>query len=85
LIPLHAGGMPHIIGKLLTKETLLQTSPQSEVCTQNYGTLKSRVSQFWEFRDSHLGVPVQNDYLDAGLVAKHRVYYKGESGGFPQV
>jgi hypothetical protein len=23
--------------------------------------------------------------LDVGLVEKHRVYYKGEGGGFPQV
>ncbi len=30
----------------------------------------------WEFWDSHLRV---------GLMAKHIVYYKGESGGFPQV
>jgi hypothetical protein len=24
-------------------------------------------------------------HLDVGLVKRHRVYYKGESGGFPQV
>jgi hypothetical protein len=24
-------------------------------------------------------------HLGAGLVAMHKVYYKGESGGFPQV
>jgi hypothetical protein len=24
-------------------------------------------------------------HLDVGLMEKHRVYYKGESGGFPQV
>ncbi len=24
-------------------------------------------------------------HLDVGLVERHRVYYKGESGGFPQV
>jgi hypothetical protein len=24
-------------------------------------------------------------HLDVGLVEKHRVYYKGEGGGFPQV
>jgi hypothetical protein len=24
-------------------------------------------------------------HLDAGPVASHRVYYKGESGGFPQI
>jgi hypothetical protein len=24
-------------------------------------------------------------HLDAGLMASHRIYYKGEGGGFPQV
>ncbi len=41
--------------------TVLQTSSQSEVCTQSYGPPKSWKSQLWEFQDSHLGVPGQND------------------------
>jgi len=39
------------------------------------------------FQDSHAGVPGvpgQNGHLDATLTASHRVYYKGEGGGFPQ-
>jgi len=32
-----------------------------------------------------LGNPGTKSYLDAGLVERHRVYYKGEGGGFPQV
>jgi len=36
------------------------------------------------FRDSHAGVSGQNGHLDATPVASHRVYYKGEGGGFPQ-
>jgi hypothetical protein len=31
-----------------------------EVCKESYGPSKSRQSQVWEFRDSHLGVPRQN-------------------------
>jgi hypothetical protein len=58
---LHAGSMQHIVGKILTKATtLFQTSSQLKVWTQSYGALKSRESQLWEFRDSHLGVPKQN-------------------------
>jgi hypothetical protein len=53
--------MQHIVGKLSTRATtLLQNSSQSKVCTQNYGPPKSRKSQLWKFRDSHLGVPGQN-------------------------
>jgi hypothetical protein len=32
-----------------------------KVCTQSYGPPKSWESKFWEFWDSHLGVPGQND------------------------
>jgi hypothetical protein len=31
------------------------------------------------------GSPGTKCHLDAGLVARHKVYYKGEGGGFPQV
>jgi hypothetical protein len=62
LIFLRASGMPHIIEKVLTRATtLLQTSSQSEICTQSYGPSKSQKSQLWEFQDSRLGVPGQND------------------------
>ncbi len=29
--------------------------------------------------------PMTKCHLDVGLVKKHRIYYKGEGGGFPQV
>jgi len=32
-----------------------------------------------------LGSPKTKNHLDVGLVERHRVYYKGEGGGFPQV
>jgi hypothetical protein len=31
------------------------------------------------------GVPGEKSHLDAGPVESHRIYYKGEGGGFPQV
>jgi len=34
---------------------------------------------------SPLGSPGTKSHLDVGLVERHRVYYKGEGGGFPQV
>jgi hypothetical protein len=34
---------------------------------------------------SPAGVPGEKSHLDAGPVERHRVYYKGEGGGFPQV
>ncbi len=36
-----------------------------------------------------LGLPLQSlgtkCHLDVGLVERHKIYYKGEGGGFPQV
>ncbi len=32
-----------------------------------------------------LGSPETKSHLDVGLMERHRVYYKGEGGGFPQV
>jgi hypothetical protein len=37
------------------------------------------------FRNSHLGVSGEKNYLNVGSVASHKVYYKREGGGFPQV
>jgi hypothetical protein len=57
-IYLAAGGVPHIVGKLLTRATtLLWTTSQSEVCSQSYGAPKLRKSHLARFRDSHSGVP----------------------------
>ncbi len=84
LIYLSAEGVPHTVGKLSTTViTLIYTISQSEVCSQSYEAPKSHESQLGRFWDSHLGVPRQKVHLDVGLVDKHRVYYKGEGGGFP--
>ncbi len=62
LTSLHVGGVKHTVGKFSTRlTTLLETSLQSEVCTKSYGAPKSQEYQFWEFWNSHLGVPRQND------------------------
>ncbi len=34
------------------------------------------------FQDCHSRVPGEKSHLDVGSVANHRVYYKGEGGGF---
>jgi len=32
-----------------------------------------------------LGSPGTKSHLDVGLVERHKVHYKGDGGGFPQV
>jgi len=74
------------LGKLSMKATtLLETTSRSEVCSQSYGVSKLRESQLARFRDSHSGVPGEKSHLDVSSMASHKVYYKGEGGGFPQV
>ncbi len=83
---LAAEGRQHTIGKISTKTTtLLQTAFQSEVCAQSYCTPKSRESQLGRFLGLPLGSPGTKSHLDVGSTASHRVYYKGEGGGFPQI
>jgi hypothetical protein len=80
------GGVRHTVGKLLMRATTLhQTASQSEVYSQSYGVPKSQESHLARFWDSHSGVSGEKSHLDVGSVASHRVYYKGEGGGFPQV
>jgi hypothetical protein len=79
-------GMQHIVGKLLTRvTTFLQTTSWFKVCSQSYGDPKSQESHSVRFHDSYLGIPGEKSHLDVGSMASHKVYYKGEGGGFPQV
>jgi hypothetical protein len=39
----------------------------------------------WKVLGLPLGSPGTKCHLDVALMKKHRVYYKGEGGGFPQV
>jgi hypothetical protein len=75
--------MSHIVRKILMRNTtLLQTSPQSKVCTRSYGCSKCHESQFWEFRDSQLWIKW---HLDVAPMTNHKEYYKGEGDGFLQI
>jgi hypothetical protein len=79
-------GVRHTVEKLLTRAiTLLQIASQFEVCSQSYGAPKLRESHLARFRNSHSGILGEKSHLDVGSVASHRVYYKGEGGGFPQL
>jgi hypothetical protein len=86
MISLHVGGMWDAIRKLsIRATTMLQTSSQSEVCTQSYRSPKvARIPV-----EGISGLPLGNLgtkwHLGADLVAKHIVYYKREGDGFPQV
>jgi hypothetical protein len=77
-------GVRHTVEKLSTR-TLLHTTLQFKVCSQSYGAPKLRESHLVRFLDCHSGVPRKKSHLDVGFVANHRVYYKEEGGGLPQI
>jgi hypothetical protein len=86
LIYLAADGVRHTVRKLLTKATtLLEIVSRFEVCSQSYGAPKSQKSQLTRFWDSHSRVLGEKSHLDVGSMVSHKVYYKGEGGGFPKV
>ncbi len=58
----------------------LKTSLRSEVCTRSYAPSKSQESQCCNFES--LGT---KSHFVVAAMERRRVYYKGGSGGFPQV
>jgi hypothetical protein len=75
----------HTIEKISTRTiTLLQIAHRYEVWLQSYGLPKSWESPLTRFWDSHLGILGKKNHLDVASAASHKVYYKGEGGGFPQ-
>jgi len=71
-ISLHAGGVQHTIRKLSMKLKLCFKPHFNQKPTHKIMSPQSRESLKTKW---HLGV---------GPMAKHRVYYKGEGGGFPK-
>ncbi len=85
-LKVNSGGVQHIVGKLLTRATtLLQTSSQSKVCTQSYGAPKVTGIPILGISRLPFGSPETKCHLDVGLLERHKIYYKGEGGGFPQI
>jgi len=46
---------------------------------------KSWESQLWGISGLPFGNPGTKCHLDVGLMKRHKIYYKGEGGGFPQI
>jgi len=78
--------MPHTVGKLsMRATTLLWTSSQLEGLHTKLWPPKVAGVPILEISGLPFGIPGTKCHLGASPVAKHKVYYKGEGGGFPQV
>ncbi len=65
--------------------TLFQTSSQSKVCRQSCGCPKVEEVLTLGILGLPLRSPGRKCHLGAGPMARHRIYYKEEGGGFPQI
>jgi hypothetical protein len=66
-------------------KTLLQISFQLKVFTQSYGPPKVTGVPILGISGLPVRSPGTKCHLDAVPVARNRIYYKGEGGGFPQL
>jgi len=77
------------VEKISTRATtLVQTSSRSDLAVGSYELPKSRDStrdSFGTISGLQLGSPGKKSHLDVTSAERHKVYYMGEGGGFPQV
>jgi hypothetical protein len=79
LTSLRPGSLPHTVRKLSTRSTtLLETSPQLEVCTKKLWASKIVKVPILGILGLPLANPKTKWHFSAGPVAKHRIYYKGK-------
>jgi hypothetical protein len=64
--------------------TLLRTSSQSEVYTKLWGSIIAGVLTLG-ISKLPFGSIGTKCHLNVDLVERHRIYYEGEGGGFPQI
>jgi hypothetical protein len=77
-IPLCAGGVQHVVGKLSTRATtLVHTLSRSKVYTKSYSPAKLQDSHPWQFRDSHLGVLGQKPFRCHSYGVVQSILYGG--------
>jgi len=86
LFPMSDSGVRHGIGKALDENYnfALDRIAIGGLLAKLWGSKVPRVP-FSTILRLPLGSPGKNSHLDVGFVESHKVYYKGEGGGFPQV
>jgi hypothetical protein len=78
--------LPHIVGKLSTRTTIFFLKLISirglhtKLCTPKVAKVPTLGISGFPFGSLEIKC-----HLDVGLVERHKVYYKGEGDGFPQV
>jgi hypothetical protein len=95
--PLKVGNRPEILGCRRRATYRWKALDESYNFASDRTSIRGLLEKLWGFKVSGVpqggmsgvpgvpGVPGKKSHLDVGPVESHRVYYKGEGGGFPQV
>jgi hypothetical protein len=78
--PLKVGNRPEILGCRRRATYHWKALDESYNFASDRTSIRGLLAKLWGFK-----VPGVKSHLDVGSVESHRVYYKGEGGGFPQV
>jgi hypothetical protein len=81
--PLKVGNRPEILGCRQHATYRWKALDESYNFASDCTSIRGLLAKLWGFKVP--GVPGEKSHLDVGPVESHRVYYKGEGGGFPQV
>jgi hypothetical protein len=89
--PLKVGNRPKILGCRQRATYRWKSLDESYNFASDRTSIRGLLAKLWGFKVPRVphggisGLPREKSHLDVGPVESHRVYYKGEGGGFPQV
>jgi hypothetical protein len=89
--PLKVGNRPEILGFRRRATYPWKALDESYNFASDRTSIRGLLAKLWGFKVPRVpkggssGLPGEKNHLDVGPVESHRVYYKGEGGGFPQV
>jgi hypothetical protein len=81
--PLKVGNQPEILGCRRRATYHWKALDESYNFSLNRTSIRGLLAKLWIFKVP--GVPGEKSHLDVSPLESHKVYYKGEGGGFPQV
>jgi hypothetical protein len=84
--PLKIGNRPEILGCGRRATYRWKALDESYNFASDRTSIRGLLAKLWGFKVPGVPrVPGEKSHLDVGPVESHRVHYKGEGGGFPQV
>jgi hypothetical protein len=93
--PKKVGNRPDLLGCRRHATYLWKTLDENYNFALDFTSIRGLIAKLWGSKVARvpvgvisglpLGSPKKESHLDVGSMARHKIYYKGEGGGFPQV